>query len=409
MKKILLSFILLGGVHCSFAGGFQLNLQGIQQLAMGGSGTAFPWDASTVFYNPGGLSSLQGMQLSASLIGVKPSIKYVQTPTGGSSYETIPQWFTPFNLYVGGPLKKGSKFGLGFGIYTPFGSGTKWPDEWEGRYLSQEIELQSIFFQPTISYRLNDILSVGAGFVYAYGNVTLRQALPVQFLDGSDGNAKLRGHGSGLGLNVGIHAQVLKDLNLGLTYRSQVNMKVKSGDAVFHVPTSLESAFPNSKFSTSLPLPAVLSLGVAYTVNSKLIIQADFNYVNWKPYDTLSFDYKQNTPQLQDTHTPRLYENTLAIRLGAHYQFSEKFAGMIGGAYDPTPVQDNFVSPELPDANRMTGSLGLSYKIISKLKAAAAIELVTTGKRDATFLPGNFSGKYQSKAFNIGLGLSYTL
>lgn len=409
MKKILLSTLLIGGVTSTvMAGGFQLNLQGIRQLAMGGGGAAHPWDASTIFYNPAGISSLTGIQAYASMIGVKPNIKYVQTPTGGYSYESEAQWFTPFNVYVGGPIKKGSKIGVGLAVYTPFGSGTKWPDNWAGRYLSREIELQSFFFQPTVSYQINDMISVGAGFVYAYGNVELRQALPVQFLDGSDGHAALKGSGSGYGFNAGVYVKPVDALEIGVTYRSKVVMNVNSGTATFVVPSSLETAFPNSSFSSSLPLPSVLSLGLAYKVGSKLTIQADVNYVNWKAYDTLAFDYKENTPQLEDTKAPRLYQNKAAFRLGANYQISEKFAAMIGGAYDPSPVRDGFVSPELPDANRYTGSFGLSFNPIQKVGIMAAVEFVSSEKREGTYEPGGFSGKYQSKAFNIGLGLTYT-
>lgn len=407
MKRTIFTILLSGGPFCVFAGGFQLNLQGIQQLAMGGGGAAYPWDISTVFYNPGGLSRIKGVRAYGSMLAIAPSIKYVQTPTGGYSYETRTQWFMPFNIYVGGTVKKDSKIGLGLGIYTPFGSGTKWPDDWPGRYLSQEIELQSIFFQPTLSYRINDLISLGAGFVYAYGNVKLRQALPVQYMDGKDGTASLKGNGKGLGFNVGIQIKATDQLNVGITYRSGVHMKVKSGRADFEAPASLSASFPDTRFSAALPLPEVFSLGFSYGVNENLVVQADWNYVGWKVYDTLNFDYADNTPQLEDTHTPRLYENKAAFRLGAHYVFSEKIAGMIGGAYDPSPVRDNYVSPELPDANRYTGSLGLSYSPVSRLKIMLAIEFVSSVKREALFEPGNFSGKYQSKAFNGGFGMAY--
>jgi long-chain fatty acid transport protein len=407
MKKAFFTIWFLSGAACVFGGGFQLNLQGIQQLAMGGGGAAYPWDVSTIFYNPGGLSRLEGIQAYGSMLGIAPSIKYVETPTGGYSYETRSQWFTPFNVYVGGTIKKGSKIGLGLGVYTPFGSGTKWPDDWAGRYLSQETALQSIFFQPTVSYRINDLISLGAGFVYAYGSLKLRQAIPVQFMDGRDGAASLKGNGSGIGFNAGIQIKATDKLNVGVTYRSKVRMNVKSGTADFDVPASLTTSFPDTKFSAALPLPEVFSLGLSYQITGDLVVQADLNYVGWKAYDTLSFDYKDNTAQLEDTHTPRLYQNKAAFRLGAHYLFSEKLAGMIGGAYDPSPVRDHYVSPELPDANRLTGSLGLTYSPVSRLKIMLAVEFVSSVKRDATFEPGNFSGKYQSKAFNGGLGIGY--
>jgi long-chain fatty acid transport protein len=80
---------------------------------------------------------------------------------------------------------------------------------------------------------------------------------------------------------------------------------------------------------------------------------------------------------------------------------------MLGGAYDASPVRDGYVSPELPDANRWVITGGLTYKPISKLTIMAAVEYVTSEKRDAMFLPANFSGKYQTKAITPGIGVSY--
>ncbi len=391
----------------AFGAGFQLNLQGLRQLAMANTGTAWPWDVSTIFYNPGGLSRLDGMQAYANINFVMPSIKYVQTPTGGYSAETKAQTFTPFNLYVGGTLKKHNKIGVGLGIYTPFGSGTKWDDNWQGRYINRSIALESYFIQPTVSYKINEKISVGAGFIYALGHVNIQQALPVQFANGNDGSGTLDGKANGVGYNLGIQVKPIKKLSVGITYRSQVKMTVDNGNATFVVPTSLAAEFPNTNFSTKLHLPGVFTLGVGYQFTPKLVVLADVEMTGWKVYDSLIFDYKTNTDQLADTHTPRLYQNTTAIRLGANYKVINSLSVMAGLAYDPSPVKDGYVSPELPDANRYVATVGATFSPIKKITILAAMEFVSSDKRDATFLPANFSGKYQSTAFTGGIGFAY--
>src|ERR1044071_2972277 len=154
----------------SYGAGYQLNLQGLRQLAMGGSGTAVPWDMSTIFYNPGGMTSMDHWQVSASAIAVMPHIKYVESP-GTYAAETQGQTFVPFNVYAGGPTSWRSPVSIGIGIYTPFGSGVKWDDGWRGRYLVQEIKLHSLFIQPTVSYRFSDVVSAGIGLIYATGRM----------------------------------------------------------------------------------------------------------------------------------------------------------------------------------------------------------------------------------------------
>src|ERR1700760_911213 len=110
MKKHILAVSFLLSAITSFGAGYQINLEGLRQLAMGGTGTAWPWDASTIFYNPGGLARLKGIQAYASVMSIMPSVAFGNTM---ESQKSKSQTFTPFNIYIGGPIQQGSKFALG--------------------------------------------------------------------------------------------------------------------------------------------------------------------------------------------------------------------------------------------------------------------------------------------------------
>lgn len=408
MKKFMLS-LSVGIMTCSqaFAAGFQLNLQGIRQLAMGGSGTAITWNSDIIFYNPAGMADLNLWQASVSALAIMPDVQYTNNYSLVSSEKQV---FTPFNVYVGGPIggkKLKGKLAVGLGIYTPFGSGLKWHDDWPGRYIIREIALQTIFAQPTVSYKINDRLSAGVGYVVAYGDVKLRQAVPIQDANGNDGSGELTGTAWGRGFNAGVRYKLTNRLILGLNYRSGVNMYTQNGDAKFNVASSLADSFAATKFKTSLPLPAVGTFGVGYHPTSKLTIQADVNYTFWSRYDSLRFDFARNTEQLQDIASPRMYQNTITYRLGLNYAFSDKFAVMLGGAWDESPVQDGFVTPDLPDADRTVYTGGISYRPIEKLTINAALEYVYTQPRKGNYTYEGFSGTYQTVAITPGIGISF--
>ncbi len=304
MKKIcLFTASAIAVSSMAFAGSFQLNLQGIRQTAMGGSGVAMPWDASTIFFNPGGLARLDGIQAYGSVNLVNPGIRYVQAPTGGYTYETNSHTSTPFAVYVGGRISKDSRLALGLGVYTPFGSSAHWDNNWVGRYITQTISLQSIFFQPTVSYRINDFVSVGAGFIYAIGSVDITKAIPLTDMQGNEGQAKLNGNANGVGFNLGVQVKATDKLNFGISYRSKVKMEVNSGDATFTVPKSTEGNFPAglaTGFKSKLPLPEILTVGASYKATRDLTIQADVVFAGWKTYDSLSFDFAENTAALKN-------------------------------------------------------------------------------------------------------------
>jgi long-chain fatty acid transport protein len=406
-KHVLIATTLMLSSAMSFGAGYQLNLQGLRQLAMGGGGTAVPWDMSTIFYNPGGMTSFDHWQAYASAVFVMPRVKYVESPTGTYAAETQPQTFTPFNIYAGGPVSWRSPVSIGVGVYTPFGSGLKWDDNWRGRYLIQEIYLQSIFVQPTISYRFSDVISAGIGFVYGTGKMNLRRAIPISDQNNNDSQAELEGNGHGFGFNAGLHIIASEKVQIGFNYRSQVNMKVKRGYASFTVPSSLQTSFPYTAFSATLPLPLTASVGVGYTVNENLTLQADLNLVGWGAYKSLDINYENNTAALQDFSSPRRYKNTVAIRVGGNYMISDRVSAMLGAAWDPSPVRDGYVTPELPDANRGIATAGLTYKPFEKWTILAALEFVSSIKRESSFDHEGFRGKYQTKAFNPGIGVSY--
>lgn len=417
-KHALLTASLLLPAAMAFSAGYQLNLQGLRQLAMGGGGTAMAWDASTLFYNPGGLSRLEGFQAYGSIQFIMPRVQYLNQ-TNGVTARTENQTFTPFNVYAGGTIKGVNGLGFGVGVYTPFGSGTKWDNNWTGRYVTQSIYLQAIFVQPTISYKINENISIGAGYVWATGHTEIARAIPVQgtgvsngtvlqILGANDGKAELSGDAKGMGYNVGISFKASDRLHFGVSYRSRVDMHVKDGEAKFsNVPSTLAANFPNTSFDATLPLPEVLSVGAAWKPLEHLTIQADFNFTGWKAYDSLAFNYGAPVNGSSRSSVARLYQNRLASRLGAHYQATNSLAIMVGGAYDPTPVRDGYVSPDLPDANRLVLTGGFTYKIIPKLTLLAAIEYVTSDKRDAVYSDAAFSGRYQTKAITPGIGLTY--
>ena len=384
-----------------------MNLQGLRQLAMGGTGTALPWDVSTIFYNPAGLSRLKNIQAYVSVLDINPSTAYGNYQ---GSARTVKQTFQPFNIYVGGTVKAGSRLALGLGVYTPFGTGIKWDNDWTGRYVVESIDLKCVFFQPTISYKLGEFLSVGGGFIYSTGTLDFKQALPVQDMYGNDGQAHLHGTANGVGFNLGAQMKFSERVHVGISYRSQVNMDLSGGSATFTVPNSLSSTFPNTRFESYLPLPQVASVGVAVKPlnNDKLTLQFDMNYTGWNSYSSLHFNFANQTSGVQDVNAPRKYKNTLTERIGACYKISKVVSVMGGAAIDPTPVTDGYVSPDLPDADRYIFTAGASVKPLKRVTILAACEFTATSKRAGTYDYANFNGTYQTQAITPGIGVYYS-
>ncbi len=391
------------------AGGFQVGLQGQKQTGMGLIGTGLTLGPSTLFFNPGGLSFL-APKYGAEL-GISPLMSNVSfQKTLPSAYEasTDNPLGTPFAAYV--TARMNEKLSLGVGVYTPFGSSTNWGEDWAGRFLIQDISLLSIFVQPTVSYKVNDKLGIGIGLVYAYGKVSLSRALPVLGQDGKEGRAELEGATNAWGFNAGISYRPVPKLELGLTYRSTVTMEMDEGEATFSVPLTLASNFPSpNTFSAKLPLPGSVNLGGSYKVNDKFLIGADIHYVFWHVYDSLIFDFEKNSSSLQDSRSPKLLKDNMIFRIGGQYTLNEKLNVRAGGYYDSPAVEDDYYSPETPDAVKIGLTLGLSWTPMPDLDVDVSFLYVMGLERDVTYSPAQFGGKYKYNAYIPGFGITYRI
>lgn len=403
-KLFLLAFML--PLLC-MGGGYQVNLMGNRYIGMGHIGTSLALDAGTIFFNPGNMGFVSSkFSFTGGISGIKSYNEFRYTSPSTVTASTDNPISPPFTVFGMGKIN--DKMALGLGIYTPFGSSVNWDDNWAGKYLVQKISLKTILVQPTFSYKISDKIGIGAGLVFAYGKVDLRRALPVSDTTGIEGQARLKGHTTNWGFNAGIAFHPTEDLSIGLSYRSKVNMNVKNGDATFTVPSSVSSNFPSpNSFDASVPLPANWNLGISYRFSDKLLVGADVNFVQWKAYDSLVFDFQNNTSSLSDSRNPKNYKNSFIFRLGGQYEVTEKFWVRAGGYYDISPVKSQYMAPETPDANRVGLSAGLSFFPVKGLSVDASFLFVDEMKREASYAPANFGGTYKSLAYIPGIGVTY--
>jgi long-chain fatty acid transport protein len=169
------------------AGGFGLSEQSASAMGTAFAGRASSaLDASTVFGNPAGMNYL-GEQVSAgmALISASSEIDNASSNFTGSNHgDMVPLSAIPFGYYVK-PLDKHWHFGIG--LYAPFGLATEYENGYKGRGFADKSELSVVSVQPTLSYKLNEQWSFGAGISANYAEDTLSSTVnpaPALFRDG---------------------------------------------------------------------------------------------------------------------------------------------------------------------------------------------------------------------------------
>jgi long-chain fatty acid transport protein len=404
MRKItlLLPVLLLAAVT-SMAGGYQVGLHSQRNIGMGLIGTSLSFDASSLFYNPGGAAFVKEKWSFTG--GVSLLMARTTFQAKDEMYQTHLKHQINTPLYFYAAFKPIEDLSVGLAVNTPYGNGLAWEEDWKGRFLIQDLSFRAFTFQPTLSYKIKDIVGFGAGFVIAYGNVDMNKAIPLEGSTG-EGSLNIKGTALNFGFNAGVMVHPVKGLSLGLDYRSKITMKVNGGDATFVVPSSLSENFPDNKVDVSLPLPANLDFGASYDFG-KWTIGLNLCYVFWKAYDSLIFDFETKTAAIDRTANPTLYENRLIPRIGAEFRINKIITVRAGGYYDPSPVKDDYLNPQTPSMNQIALTCGLSLYPTKGLSIDAAFLYIMGLERDGTYSPDNFAGTYSNAVYCPGIGLTY--
>jgi len=419
VKKILFTTVFAAALcNLTLAGGFQINEQGAKALAMGNAFTGVANNPSAIFFNPAGITQLQGTQFMAGVSLIAPSTKFTGPTPATTEWEMEKQIFTPFDVYITHQFSENWYAGLS--VNNQYGLGTKWPSEWIGNQLAVDTEIKSFFFTPVVAYRFSDQFSLSAGAVITYADVKIINHTIHPLTMQPTVEINLEGNKIGYGFSAALMYKPVQQISLGLSYRSEVKFDFEgtatSTPAGFtHPLLQAYIPFPNGDITAPLTTPQNITLGVGFTPSSVLTLAADFQYVGWSSYDKLeitfnNYDLSPTTPGVQNVRSAdRNYENTFIIRGGAEYKTSDVFALRAGVFFDKNPVKTEYVEPILPDANRIGLNAGFGYMFTENFGVDVGYLLLLFQDREVTGSKFGFNGTYENMSHVFGIDFSYGL
>jgi long-chain fatty acid transport protein len=355
-------------------------------------GAAAALDASTVHYNPAGMSVLKGdeLMLGAQIIG--PEIHFRNqgstifngAPLTGTTEGRGSKVALAPNAYWVSAINDQIKFGLG--VNAPYGLVTDYDPTWIGRYNEIRTSLKVGNVNPSLSFKINDVLSVGAGVNGQYAIGRLKQAIDFGTAcaaaiglptcaagvglspQANDGYGTVKGEDAGLGWNAGILFHPNDNLRIGAHYRSHVKLEF-DGKGVFAVPNNarafltvagLPTAFTDTTADFALTIPETASASIYGKIDPQWALMADVTWTRWSRFDELRIVFGNQTPtNVLQTQ----WENVYRFSVGTVYEHSDAWTFRGGLAYDESPILDAFRGPGIPDSDRFVAATGLSYKV----------------------------------------------
>jgi len=354
----------------AFAAGFALN-----ENSASGAGAAFAGgaasgeDASTVFYNPAAMTRISGTQMVVGLHGIVPDLKFNNkgsSTTGGpltGGNGGLGKGVVVPNFYLVTDITPNIKYG--FGVSAPFGLRTQYDGDWVGRYQALKSVIKTVNLNPSLAYKVNDLISLGAGFNAQYINAELSNAIDFGFPaapQSADGAADISGNSWGYGYNLGVLFQFPTATRVGLAYRSKIHHTLVGNASYTNVPAALAGnpSFTSGGAKLAVTLPDSMSLSAVQEIGDKWELLSDVTFTRWSSFNELRVRFDNGAP---DAVTVENWRNTLRGSIGLAYRYNDflKLRGGVG--FDQSPVRGAFRTARIPDNNRKILAVGANYKV----------------------------------------------
>lgn len=334
--------------------GFRLVSQDAFAAARGEAYVATADNASAIYYNPAGLTQLEGHQLRMGSYNLYFDPTFT-SPSGESfdiaqKFAVAPQMFYSYS-FADRPVT------VGVGMYAPHGAAVEWPQDTGFRSVATEGELMYLRINPVVAVELRPGLSVAGGVMIDYGDIRLEQGLLANELP-FDNNFRFEGDDINLGWNLGVLWEVNECWSVGATVRSGTTMdfegKTKVEQQPFIQPTSLDA-------SAEFEFPLTAVIGVSYRPSKAWNFEVNADFTEWSKMGVV--DIKQDGvppfPVQQDIPVNLEWEDSWIFKAGVTHYFGDGWHASAGYVFNENSVPTDYYSPLLADLDRHIFSLGV--------------------------------------------------
>ncbi|MCU7985825.1 OmpP1/FadL family transporter [Shewanella sp. SM73] len=370
----------------TLASGFQLNSQSATGMGRAFAGDAVIADnASVLSRNPAAMALFDKDAISFGLTyaDITVDVKDVNFAGGavdlGSIDDAGSSKIIP-NIFYIHPID--DKFAVGFAAFSNFGTGTdasslskSLPAGSPAPYdLLGETEVTTVNFNTSLSYRINDMFSIGAGIDAIYGEGRLTRNMGTTPLVDVDAD------GWAFGGILGATIELDKDNRFGISYRFSPTVNVKgdintiSTKDLSAVGLGPKTALATSFDSLDVPLADIFQVAGFHQLTPKFAVHYTAQYTQWSNFEQITAKDGVATiipgqagagTQLQagDVALKEYqWKDSWLFSLGGTYTINEQFTVRAGYMHDQGVV-DEISSISFPDSDRNWYTAGMSYHI----------------------------------------------
>jgi len=368
--------------------GFRIPNQDPEAIARGNAFVATADNPSAIYYNPSGITQLDGqnLQVGAQFISIN---SFYNSPTGNSSesrfgVQPVPEFYYTRTL-------TNSPISFGLGCYAPYGLSLSWPVG--SSFRSDTIfqgRLDYITLNPVVAYKVNDQLSLAIGPTVNYSQVLLREGIPAAY--GSQ--FKFRGDDFAPGFTGGVMWHPVERWSFGASYHSATSMNYGG---------SASTLTASSSSTAELPFAQFIIGGASFRPTTNWNFEADVDWTDWHSLKSTTFE---NTP-LGNVPFRFDWHSSVLLEIGGTRYLPNGYFVSAGYFYSEKSTTDYDAFPTVPDTDLHVGSLGFGHKM-DRWAWTVAVQIITGPDREiANNVNPAVEGRYQWVNASLNLSLRY--
>jgi long-chain fatty acid transport protein len=356
-------------------------------------------DAMTVFTNPAGMTRFEK---SKALAGVTPLYIYAPyssdegTTTGGPDSGVKEFLAGGAFAYI---LPVTEKLRLGISAQNYFGLLLNWDDHnWVGRYIATEVTLIAPQLQPTVAYKVNDWLSIGAGAGLTLGYLSEKSR--VKNLDPGLGDGKLKYSDTDFAVqgNFGVMIEPSARTRIGLRYLTETELDFSDNVYLSGVGPGIANLTKSiGEIDLSMKMPQSLMVGIFHQVNDTWAILGSVGWDDWSRFARVRVRV-DNTGINREVDAG--FDDTWHFGVGAQYQYNPKWMFTAGFSYDSSMTDDSNRPIDLPLGAMYRYGLGFKYKKSDDVLLGVGLSFLWEGdletKPAGNPVAGQVSGEYEN-------------
>lgn len=349
----------------SRANGFALPSQDAFATARGEAFVATADNPSAIYYNPAGITQLDGINLRGGLYGLyyQPSFTPPKgAPNHSNTYDetdnfaAIPRFFYTHAL-------TNTPFSFGLGVYAPYGGKMNWPEKTGFRSVAISGDLKYLTINPVVAVKVLPGLSLAAGAMINYSEIEMNQGLRRWAPRGTN-FFRFSGDGWSFGYNAGILWQPHEVVSFGATFRSASRINY-DGHTSFQLQPGVYNTSEQRRAQAEFNFPLTAVLGVSYRPTPRWNLEFDANYTGWDSFDTVTI--KQSNPPVsrpfdQDIPVNLGWRSSWMYEVGVTRYFENGWHVSGGYCFNENSVPDKYYTPLAADMDRHFFSVGTGFK-----------------------------------------------